>query len=207
MISFQINAEAKAASGKKAAKATRNAGLIPAIIYGGGKETQIAVKHNDIKKAVFTNNLVIVEINLGGEVHKCFVKAAQFHPVTDEIIHLDFLRLLDGTPVKVNLPIEFKGTPVGVSDGGTFLPHLIKAKVKALPSKLVSTLSVDISKMKMGDSIRIVDLEAIDGIEIMESPSTPIAKVIIPRSLKSIEATIEEGTEEGAEETEKESAE
>ena len=193
MTTVKINAEIKSASGKKAAKATRAAGLIPAIIYGGKEQTQIAVKHKDIKPAIFTNNFTVVEVTVDGTTHKCFVKDAQFHPVTEEIIHIDFLRLVDGVPVRINLPIIFDGTAKGVKDGGAFLPQVLKVKVKALPKNVVPSLTVDISDMGMGDVVKIGDLQGVEGIEIMEEPSTPIAKVIVPRSLKSVMG--EEGEE------------
>ncbi len=207
MATVQITAEKKANSGKKAAKATRAAGLIPAIIYGGKETTPIALKHNDIKGAIFTNNFTVVEVTVDGEMHKCFVKAAQFHPVTEEILHIDFLRLIDGTPVRINLPIEYIGSPKGVKDGGAFLPQIFKVKVKALPKNVVPSLKVDISNMGMGDSIKIGDLELVDGIEIMEDGSIPIAKVIVPRALKSVLGDEEGAPDTGAEEAAEPAAE
>jgi len=186
MNTIQISAEKKSASGKKAAKATRAAGLIPAIIYGGGSETQIAVKHNDVKGLIFTSEFLVAEISVDGESHKCFVKDAQMHPVTDEIRHIDFIRLLDNTPVKISLPIVFTGNPVGVKDGGSFLQQLRKIRIKTLPKNIIPSLTVDITELGLGQSVKVKDLELAEGVEILEEPNTPIGQVIVPRALKSV---------------------
>jgi len=204
MNTIQISAEKKAGSGKKAARATRAAGLIPAIIYGGGSETQIAVKHNDVKGIIFTNEFLVAEITVDGETHKCFVKDVQMHPVTDAIMHIDFIRLIDSVPVKISLPIIFTGNPVGVKDGGAFLQQVRKIRIKTLPKNIIPALTVDISDLGLGQAIKVKDLEVEEGVEILEEGSTPIGQVIVPRALKSVMGEDQEGEEgvvvEGAEE-------
>ena len=153
METVQISAKLKTASGKKAAKATRAAGLIPAIIYGGDKETQIAVKHNDVKSVIFTNDFIVANIDVEGENHHCFVKDVQMHPVSDAIIHIDFIRFRDDAPVKISLPIKFVGSPIGVKDGGSFLQQVRKIRIKALPKDIISVLTADITELGLGHSI------------------------------------------------------
>jgi len=197
MDTIQISAEKKTNSGKKAAKATRAAGLIPAIIYGGGSETQIAVKHNDVKSIIYTNEFLVAEILVDGESHNCFVKEVQMHPVTDEIVHIDFIRLVDSVPVKISLPIIFTGSPIGVKDGGSFLQQVRKIRIKALPKNIIPALKVDISELGLGQSIKVKDLEVAEGVQILEEPTTPIGQVIVPRALKSVMGE-DEGAVEGA---------
>ncbi|HHB77758.1 MAG TPA: 50S ribosomal protein L25 [Saprospiraceae bacterium] len=197
MDTVQLSAQKKAASGKKAAKATRAAGLIPAIIYGGGQETQIAVKHNDVKSLIFTNDFHIANITVDGDTHRCFVKEVQMHPVTDEIMHIDFIRLSDNVPVKISLPIKFTGNPVGVKDGGSFLQQVRKIRIKALPKNIIPHLTVDISNLGLGQAIKVKDLQLEEGVEVLEEPATPIGQVIVPRALKSVMGEAEEGAEEG----------
>ncbi len=198
METVQLHAELKAASGKKAAKATRAAGLIPAIIYGGDTQTQIAVKHNDVKSLIFTNEFIVADINVDGASHRCFVKDVQMHPVSDEIMHIDFIRLRDGVPVKISLPIKFVGNPIGVKDGGAFLQQVRKIRIKVLPGQIIPALTVDISNLGLGQAIKVKDLELEEGVEILDEPNTPIGQVIVPRALKSVLGEDEEG-EEGTE--------
>lgn len=207
MSNIQISAVAKSASGKKAAKATRAAGLIPAIIYGGGQETQIALKHNDVRSIVFTNEFLVADITVDGSVHTCFVKDVQFHPVTDEIRHIDFIRLVESTPVKISLPIKFTGNPVGVKDGGSFLQQVRKIRIKTLPKHIIPVLTVDITELKLGHAIKVKDLQLEEGIQILDDGNTPIGQVIVPRALKSVLGEDEEGDEEEITETTSEAAE
>ena len=195
MNTIQISAEKRAGSGKKAAKATRAAGLIPAIIYGGGTETQIAVKHNDVRAIIFTNEFLVAEVTVDGESHKCFVKEVQMHPVTDEIVHIDFIRLIDSVPVKISLPIVFTGNPVGVKDGGAFLQQVRKIRIKTLPKNIIPALTVDISNLGLGQAIKVKDLAVEEGVQILEEPATPIGQVIVPRALKSVMGEGEGGEE------------
>ncbi len=186
MSHYQLVAEEKKGSGKKAAKATRAAGLIPAIIYGGDKDVRIGVKFNDVKKLIFTNEFVVSDIKVGDEVHTCFVKDVQLHPVTDEILHIDFIRLREGVPVKIALPIRFEGTPKGVRDGGSFLQQVRKIRIKVLPKHIVPAMTVDISHLGLGEAIRVRDLNVEEGVKVLENPAMPIGQVIVPRALKSV---------------------
>lgn len=119
------------------------------------------------------------EITVGGKTYKCILKAKQFHPVTDRLVHLDLLLLTEGHPVKVDLPLRFTGVSPGVKAGGKFLAKVRTVKVKTLPERLVAQLTADISEMGLGNTIRIKDIKSIDGVEIMSSPNIPVASIEI----------------------------
>lgn len=203
-----ISSTARESKGTKGAKDTRNQGLIPAVVYGGESVDQIAVKLNEVKSLIYTPDFKLAEINVGGSASKCIVKAIQVHPVTDEIMHIDFLRLVDGHPVKVEIPIKFKGTSPGVKEGGKLVPMMRRVKVKALPEDLVDELFVDISELELGSSVRVRDIEINDKLEIMSTGATPVANVEVPRALKSQQAgedadvTADEAAEGGEEKAE-----
>lgn len=190
-----INAQSRAVIGKKATKAVRKEGLIPGVIYGGDQIVHFSTKLNDIRGAVYTPDFKIVEVSLEGTTYRCIVKAVQFHPVTEEILHLDFLRLIDGTPINVEVPVRFKGTSPGVKEGGKLLQSVRRVKIKTTPENLVDEMLLDISNLGLGQSIRVRDIETNDNIEIMNAPGIPVAIVEIPRALRSATAAAEKAAE------------
>lgn len=170
------------------ASVLRAAGNIPAVLYGGDALEHFTVKHNDVKHLIYTPDFKLGEVDVNGKTYKCIVKDIQFHPVTDNIEHIDFLALEDGRSVKVNVPIRFKGVSPGVLAGGKLLQTMRKVKIKVDPKNLVDELLVDISNLELGFSVKVRDIEVTGDIEIMASPSIPIASVEVPRALKSEQA-------------------
>jgi large subunit ribosomal protein L25 len=193
-----IKAEKRDTLGTKTAASSRKEGKIPAVMYGGGEVVHMTVSPLALRPLVYTPDFKVVEINVDDKKETCIVKDVQFNPLTDEIQHVDFLKLIDGTPVKIELPISFQGTSPGVKNGGVFIKKLRRIKVKALPEKLTDVLNLDVSELELGHSIRVKDIQQVEGLEIMNNPNIPVASVEVPRVLKTEEEG-EEG-EEGAEE-------
>jgi large subunit ribosomal protein L25 len=180
-----VGGELRSGLGKKATKAVRREGKIPCVLYGGDEITHFAVEFNDIRGLIYTPDFKLAEIDLDGKKVKAIVKDIQFHPVTDEIRHIDFLRLVDGQTVKVEVPIRFKGVSPGVRGGGKLQQKLRRAKIKTTPENLVGELKVDISSLELNQSIRVSDIDAVENIEVMNSPAVPVATVVTPRALRS----------------------
>lgn len=178
--------------GKKATKAIRKEGLAPCVIYGGTEVVHFASQPSAFKKLIFTPEFKLAEITIDGQAYKCILKDAQYHPVTDEIVHLDFLQLVDGQQIKVNIPVGFKGSSVGVKAGGKLVQKLRTIKIKTTPDKIVNKLFVDITEANLGDSVRVKDVEVSEGMEVMNPAATPVASVEVPRALKSAAAGEEE---------------
>lgn len=191
-----INAQPRTDIGKKGTKAVRKEGLIPGVIYGGGQVVHFCTKLNDVRSAVYTPDFKVVELNVEGTTYRCILKAIQFHPVTEEILHMDFLRMIDGTPINVEVPVRFKGTSPGVKEGGKLLQSVRRVKIKTTPENLVSEMLLDISSLGLGQSIRVRDIETNENIEIMNAPGIPVAIVEIPRALRSATAAAEKAGEE-----------
>ncbi len=183
-----VKGEKRSNAGTKFARADRRAGLIPCVLYGNDKNTHFTTIQKEVKSLIYTPEFKIAEIDIDGEVQKCILKDVQFHPVTDEIMHIDFLRLTDGHPVKVEIPVRFKGVSPGVKAGGKLMQSVRRIKIKTTPEKLVNELFLDISELQLGAAVRVRDIEPVDGIEILNAPSTPVAFVEVPRALKSAEA-------------------
>jgi len=175
-------------TGKKAAGTTRKEGLIPAVLYGGGEVVHFGVHLNDVKGLIYTPDFKLAELEIDGTSYKCIVKSLQIHPVTDNIQHIDFLRLIDGHPVNVEIPVRFKGQSPGVKEGGKLVPTMRRVTVKTTPEHLVSELYVDISELTLGSSVRVRDIEINENLEIMSNGATPVANVEVPRALRSEQA-------------------
>jgi len=195
--------------GKKSTRAIRAQGNIPCVAYGGEDAVHFTVTPNDVKDLIYTPDFKLAEVTVDGNSFRAFVKDIQFHPVTDDIEHIDFLRLTEGRPVKVDVPIRFKGISPGVKNGGKLLQRLRRVRIKTKPEHLINEMLVDISKLKINQSIRIRDIDQkLETIEILNSPGVPVASVVTPRALRSATAAAEKEAEgeEGEEATEEEAA-
>lgn len=191
MQTVAIKGEERAEIGKKYTKAVRSAGKIPCVLYGKDEVVHFSTTSKDVKPIIYTPDFKIAEVEIGGKQYRCILKDVQFHPVSDVITHIDFLKLIDGHPVKVEVPVRFKGNSPGVKVGGKLIQQVRRIKIKTTPDKLVDELTLDISNLELGQSIRVRDIEAIEGIEIMNSPGIPVAQVEIPRALRSATAAKE----------------
>ena len=134
---------------------------------------------------VYTPKFRMAEITLDGKLHKAIVKDIQFHPVTDEVLHLDFLELVPGVKFKATVPLRFTGQAPGVKAGGKFLPKLRQINILTTPEKVVDEVSADISTMELGATIRVRDISLDEGVEITNNGAIPIASIEIPRALRS----------------------
>jgi large subunit ribosomal protein L25 len=184
--------------GKKATKAIRYEEKIPAVLYGGDDTVHFTVTYKDVKPLVFTPDFKIAEVEIDGKTYRCILKDIQWHPVSDEIQHIDFLRLIDGHPIKVEVPIRFTGSAPGVRAGGKLQQAVRRIKIKTTPEKMVDIVDLDISKLEMGQSIRVRDIAAIDGVEVLAQPGTPVASVEIPRALRSAATAAAKEAKSGA---------
>ena len=193
-----VNGKLRTGTGKKEAKKNRKEGLIPAVLYGQDGLSHFTTTEKDVKNAIYTPDFKVIELNLDGTKHRAILKDIQFHPVTEKILHLDFLQLVDGVSVKLQIPIRFKGTSPGMRLGGKLQQNIRRVEVKTVPENMVSELYVDISGLELGQSARVRDLELPDGIEVMTSGSIPVGTVEIPRALRSATAAEEKEAEEAA---------
>ena len=188
---------------KGATSAARREGNIPAVLYGGDEVIHFTTTKKQVKNLIYTPDFKLVEITVEGKTHRAILKDVQFHPVTDDILHIDFLRLIEDHPIKVSLPVRFKGIAVGVKSGGKLQQNLRRVKVKTTPDKLIDQIVVDVTTIEMGQSVRVRDIQVKEGIEILSPASQPLATIEVPRVLRSATSAAEkEGgiDEEGAEE-------
>ncbi|MBI5916884.1 MAG: 50S ribosomal protein L25 [Bacteroidetes bacterium] len=185
MDTITINGAPRANAGKTAAKSDRNAGTIPCVMYGAGENVHFTTTADQLRDLIYTGEFKTVNVNVDGKSYKCILKEVQYHPVTDAVWHIDFLQLVNGRSIKVEVPLRFEGVSPGVRSGGKFIQKIRSVKIKTKPEFLVDEMKADISKMKLGQSLRVRDIVAVNGVEIINPIALPIATVTIPRGLKS----------------------
>jgi len=166
--------------GKKDAKAVRNAKRVPCVVYGTGKQTHFSVKHTDLEKIVFNKDVFNIELDINGEKISTIIQDMQQHPVTDKITHIDFLELQADKKVKVDIPVVIEGRSPGVMNGGRLQQVFRKLTVLALPAALPEVMTVDISALKIGNSIRVSAL-ATDDIQLLNAANAVVVSVKMAR--------------------------
>lgn len=184
-----LQAKPRKGLGKVATKAIRKENLIPCVLYGGDEIQHFTLAPLDLRTLVYSPEFKIVEINLDGTIHKCILKNVQYHPVDERILHIDFLRLIEDHPIKIDVPISFQGLAVGLKSGGKLIKKMRSVTVKTTPEHLIDKIVLDTTSMELGQSSRIKDLVLSEGIEILNNENIPVASIDIPRALRT-------GTEE-----------
>ncbi|WP_027418841.1 50S ribosomal protein L25/general stress protein Ctc [Crocinitomix catalasitica] len=193
MKEVSLSGSVRANVGKKDAKAVRVGGNVPCVIYGGEKQTHFSVSHVDMEKLVYTPNVYLINVDVDGKTTRAIIQDIQFHPVTDKIWHVDFIELDPKKKVKMNIPVHLEGRAIGVLNGGRLQQIFRTVKVFALPDNMPDSITVDITKLRIGHSIRIKDL-ATDTLEILNAPNAVVC------SIKMARGAVDEGDdEEGAE--------
>lgn len=179
-----LNATPRTDLGKTATKAVRKDNKIPCVLYGGKEIQHFTLAPLDLRPLIYSPDFKIVEIDLNGAKHKCILKSVQFHPVTDSIMHIDFLRLIDNHPVKVDVPISFEGIAQGLKAGGKLIKKMRKVTIKTTPQNLIDRVVLDTTPMGLGQSQRIKDLVSGNGVDILNNVNIPVATIDIPRALR-----------------------
>ncbi len=187
MKSITIEGQIRTEFGKAATRQLRLEEKVPAVIYGGASEVNFSAPAAAFKNLVYTPDFMVVDVQVAGNSHKCVLKDLQFDKVSDRLIHVDFLELVDDKSVTVTLPLKFTGTPAGVKAGGKLVTKIKSLKVKLLPKYLRENIELDISDLELNGNIRVEDVKA-ENMEIMNSPRIPIASVTMTRQLKQEEA-------------------
>ncbi len=198
MKTITIEGQLRTESGKKATRHLRSQQLVPAVIYGGKEEVNFSAAMPSFKNLVYTSEFLIAEIKIDGKAYRCILKDLQFDKVSDALIHVDFLELVENKKVVANLPLKYSGTPAGVKAGGKLVTKMKSIKVKCLPKDLKEFIEVDITNLALNENLRVQDIPA-DKMEIMNSPRIPIASVTMTRQLKQEEnAAAKAGTGKAA---------
>ena len=206
MKSVSINGIARVNLGKSFAKKLRNEENVPCVIYGGNESPIHFYAHsNEFRKIVYTSDVFLIDVNVGDETVRTVMGDIQFHPVTDKILHIDFIRVFDDKSVKINVPVNISGNSIGVRNGGRLTQNMRSMKIEAFAKNLPETIEIDITNLKIGQSIRVSDMElsdvtflnnSNDVIVAVKTARTAIASEEEDESIESADSSGEASNEE-----------
>ena len=187
MNTITIEGQLRTGFGKSATRQLRSQGLVPGVIYGGAQEINFTAPAAAFKNLVYTPNFQLVDVQVDGKTYRAILKDLQFDKITDALIHIDLLELVEDKKVIADIPLKFVGTSKGVKDGGKLVTKMKSLKVKTLPKHLKEAIEVSIDNLDLNENIRVEDVKE-ENYEILNSPRIPIASVVMTRQLKQEEA-------------------
>jgi large subunit ribosomal protein L25 len=196
MKTVSLSGALRAHVGKKDAKLNRKEGNIPCVIYGGEKQIHFTLPELKLDKILFTPEVFVLNITIDGKEYKTILQDIQYHPVTDKVLHADFLEIKEGKPVIVGLPVKFEGVAPGVIKGGKLQVKYRKLRVKGNINDMPEHIVLDVSKLDIGNSIKVRDID-LDNLEVVETLNAVVVQVKMSRGAK---AELAEGEEEAEEE-------
>ena len=179
--------------GKKGASELRAKGLVPGVLYGGPEQVHFQVNEIQLNKLVFTPETYRLNFEVGDTTYDCIVQAIQFHPVTDRIVHIDLLQISADKPIRVKLPVRTTGTSEGVRNGGRLHVVYRRLPVSGLADQIPEDVSLDITPLLIGDSLRVEDL-SVEGCKVVLNDSAVVLGIRRTRAAMSADA---EGEVEG----------
>ncbi|RYZ22558.1 MAG: 50S ribosomal protein L25 [Chitinophagaceae bacterium] len=187
MKAITIEGQLRTEYGKSATRQIRSQELVPGVIYGGAQEISFATSAKLLRPLVYTPSFQLVNINVDGKTYRCILKDLQFDKVSDELIHIDLLELVEDKPVVATIPLKFTGTAAGVRAGGRLETKMKALKVKTLPKYLKEQIEVPVDALEIGANLRVSDVVT-ENYEILNSPRIPIVSIVTTRALRQAEA-------------------
>lgn len=192
MLEINVTGQVRSDLGKKASKDIRKQGLIPCNIYGvkrgGEKNLPVALSFTssfaELRKAIYTPHVYVVNLNIDGVDHKAVIKELQFHPVTDALLHVDFLEITEDKPVTVGIPVELKGLANGVRNGGRLALLVRQIEVTAVYTNIPEKLVIDVTNLELGKSIKVGDLN-FEGLEFATPKEVNVCSVQMTRAARA----------------------
>ena len=195
MKTIEIKGSFRTVLGKKSTKQLRRAGNVPCVIYGKEQNIHFHAHENSFTNLVYTHDAHLVKLNLEGKEYRVVLQDIQFHPVTDKIIHADFIEVFDNKPVITSLPIMVSGESIGVKGGGKLRIKRRHLKVKGFTSDIPDFLSIDIADVKIHQSVKVGDL-SYEKLELLDPKITTVLSVASSRVAQKTEE--EEAAEKAA---------
>ena len=191
MKSINITGTARTETGKKAAREIRKAGAVPCNLYGEAKgenglpvAKSFTVTQDELRKLVYTPDIYSVNLTIDGQECKAIMKELQFHPVTDQLLHVDFYEITETKPIVMEVPIKLNGLAEGVKAGGKLAASVRNLKVRAPYSQIPEKLNIDVTHLGLGKTIKVAEL-SFEGLELVTNPSVVVCQVKMTRSAMS----------------------
>lgn len=187
MKSIALKGDHREDLGKSANKKLRNSGQVPCVLYGGDELVHFSSFEADFKDLVYTPNSYLVRLNVNGKMHVAILQDVQYHPVSEQILHADFLEVRKDKPITIKVPVRLVGTSPGVREGGKLHLKINKLLVRGLAENLPDFIEVNIDKLMLGKNIRVKQIN-VSGIELLDTPENSIVSCKITRASRSAEA-------------------
>ncbi len=184
MKAVEIKGSLRASLGKKNAKELRAEEKVPCVLYGGEEPIHFQAEASEFRKVVYTPNVYLIDLNIDGTTHKAIIQDIQFHPVEEQILHIDFLQISDEKPVKIEVPVKVEGYAKGMRSGGKMKLNLRRLKVKGLVKDIPDTIAVNITELELGQSVKVNEIE-VKNLELLNSKSIPVVSVMITRAARA----------------------
>lgn len=181
MKTVSLSGSRRESVGKKDAKALRNAGLVPCVLYGGKEQIHFSVPKTEFKPLIYTPGVAFVDITIDGKNFKAVLQEVQYHPVSDNIYHVDFKELVDGNKIVMAIPVKTTGLSKGVTLGGKLVAKLRKMSVRALPQHMPEEITLDVSNLDMAQSIKVKDIN-IENLELLDASNSVVITVRATRA-------------------------
>ncbi|WP_338876215.1 50S ribosomal protein L25/general stress protein Ctc [Spirosoma sp. SC4-14] len=183
MKKIEIVGYKRANLGRAESQAIRAEGNVPCVLYGGNEQIHFYAPVILFRQLIYTPNVYEVSLNIEGDVYRALLQEAQFHPVSDSLLHADFLQIIDNKPVKLAVPVRLVGTAPGVQKGGKLVTRVRKLRVKGMVENIPDFIDVDVTGLDLGKSVRVGQIQ-VQNIELLEQISNPVASIEIPRALR-----------------------
>ncbi|HEX8316255.1 MAG TPA: 50S ribosomal protein L25 [Flavisolibacter sp.] len=197
MKTITIEGQLRTEHGKSATRQIRSQELVPGVIYGGAQEINFSAPAKAFKSLVYTPNFQLAEVTVDGKTYRCILKDLQFDKVSDALIHVDLLELVEDKKIIAQVPLKFTGVASGVKAGGRLVPKMKSLKVKTYPKYLREQIEVAVDALEIGGNLRVQDVKD-ENYEILNSPRIPIVSVVTTRALRQEEAAAASTPAKGA---------
>ncbi len=199
MKTVVVKGQKRTALGKKESRKLRSQENIPAVLYGGIEPLHFSVSFSELRKLVYTPNVYLIDLDIEGEIYPALMQDVQWHAVEEKILHVDFFKIDAKKPVKIEVPIKVTGLAKGIKAGGKLKTTMRRLKVRALAENLPDNVVIDVTKLGIGQSIKVGDL-SLNNVEFLDNKSNVVVGVIVTRAAKSAAGAAGEGEEETEEE-------
>ena len=199
MKTVTIKGQERKALGKKESKKLRLQNLVPAVLYGGEETMHFTVSFREMRQLIYTPGVFLVDIDLEGKIYSAMMQDVQWHPVEEQILHVDFLIIDENKPIRIDVPVNVTGMAKGIKAGGKLKMNMRRLKVKAMAKDLPDTIDIDVTKLGIGDSIQVADL-SVKNVKFLDNKLNVVVAVVVTRV--AVSATDEEDDELEGEEGE-----
>jgi large subunit ribosomal protein L25 len=184
MKSISIKGTKREVVGKKDAKRLRTESLVPGVLYGGEEPIHFYAPEKEFKPLIYTPNVYLVNLDIDGTVYQSIIQDTQFHPVEEQLLHVDFLRTSDDKMVKVEIPVKTEGFAKGIRKGGKLKLNLRTLKVKAMVKHLPDHITINVDDLDLGQSYKVGSLQR-ENLEFLNAKAVPVVTIMITRAARA----------------------